>query len=44
MAQVAFGLFDWIDRGNVSLHQLYQERWLCCMNNHRVLITTITSN
>jgi ribosomal-protein-serine acetyltransferase len=20
------------------------EEWLCCMNNHRVLITTITSN
>jgi alkanesulfonate monooxygenase SsuD/methylene tetrahydromethanopterin reductase-like flavin-dependent oxidoreductase (luciferase family) len=26
MAQVNFGLFDWIDRGNVPLHQLYEER------------------
>ena len=26
MAQVAFGLFDWIDRGTVPLHQLYEER------------------
>ena len=26
MAQVDFGLFDWIDRGNAPLHQLYEER------------------
>src|SRR5918996_790094 len=26
MAQVAFGLFDWIDRGKAPLHQLYEER------------------
>ena len=26
MAQVAFGLFDWIDRGTAPLHQLYEER------------------
>ena len=26
MAQIAFGLFDWIDRGTAPLHQLYQER------------------
>lgn len=26
MAQVAFGLFDWIDRGEAPLHQLYEER------------------
>jgi len=27
MAQVDFGLFDWIDRGKAPLHQLYEE-WL----------------
>ena len=26
MTQVAFGLFDWIDRGTAPLHQLYEER------------------
>src|ERR671930_1558950 len=26
MAQVTFGLFDWIDRGTAPLHQLYEER------------------
>src|SRR5437016_12977750 len=26
MAQVAFGLFDWVDRGEAPLHQLYEER------------------
>ena len=26
MAQAAFGLFDWIDRGKSPLHQLYEER------------------
>ena len=26
MAQIEFGLFDWIDRGTAPLHQLYQER------------------
>jgi alkanesulfonate monooxygenase SsuD/methylene tetrahydromethanopterin reductase-like flavin-dependent oxidoreductase (luciferase family) len=26
MAQVAFGLFDWIDLGGAPLHQLYEER------------------
>jgi alkanesulfonate monooxygenase SsuD/methylene tetrahydromethanopterin reductase-like flavin-dependent oxidoreductase (luciferase family) len=26
MTQVAFGLFDWIDRGTAPLHQLYAER------------------
>jgi alkanesulfonate monooxygenase SsuD/methylene tetrahydromethanopterin reductase-like flavin-dependent oxidoreductase (luciferase family) len=26
MTQVAFGLFDWIDRGEAPLHQLYEER------------------
>lgn len=26
MAQATFGLFDWIDRGTVPLHQLYAER------------------
>jgi hypothetical protein len=26
MAQVAFGLFDWIDRGEAPLQQLYEER------------------
>jgi alkanesulfonate monooxygenase SsuD/methylene tetrahydromethanopterin reductase-like flavin-dependent oxidoreductase (luciferase family) len=26
MTQVAFGLFDWIDRGETPMHQLYQER------------------
>jgi alkanesulfonate monooxygenase SsuD/methylene tetrahydromethanopterin reductase-like flavin-dependent oxidoreductase (luciferase family) len=26
MAQVAFGVFDWIDRGKVPLHQLYAQR------------------
>ena len=26
MAQVAFGLFDWIDRGTVTLQQLDEER------------------
>ena len=26
MAQTAFGLFDWIDRGDAPLHQLYEER------------------
>lgn len=26
MAQVTFGLFDWIDRGKSPLHQLYEER------------------
>lgn len=26
MARVAFGLFDWIDRGETPLHQLYEER------------------
>ena len=26
MAQVDFGLFDWIDRGKAPLHQLYEER------------------
>lgn len=26
MAQVTFGLFDWIDRGKTPLHQLYEER------------------
>jgi alkanesulfonate monooxygenase SsuD/methylene tetrahydromethanopterin reductase-like flavin-dependent oxidoreductase (luciferase family) len=26
MAQVDFGLFDWIDRGTTDLHQLYEER------------------
>ena len=26
MDQVAFGLFDWIDRGEAPLHQLYEER------------------
>ncbi len=26
MDQVTFGLFDWIDRGEAPLHQLYEER------------------
>src|SRR5262249_45678032 len=26
MAQVAFGVFDWIDRGKAPLRQLYEER------------------
>ena len=26
MTQVAFGLFDWIDRGKVPLQRLYEER------------------
>src|SRR5438477_7311003 len=26
MAQVAFGVFDWIDRGRAPLRQLYEER------------------
>ena len=26
MTQVSFGLFDWIDRGQAPLHQLYAER------------------
>jgi alkanesulfonate monooxygenase SsuD/methylene tetrahydromethanopterin reductase-like flavin-dependent oxidoreductase (luciferase family) len=26
MAQVAFGMFDWIDRGKAPMHQLYAER------------------
>jgi hypothetical protein len=26
MTPVAFGLFDWIDRGTAPLHQLYEER------------------
>lgn len=26
MTQVAFGMFDWIDRGKAPLHQLYEER------------------
>lgn len=26
MAQLAFGMFDWIDRGHVPLHQLYADR------------------
>ena len=26
MAQVTFGLFDWIDRGKTPLYQLYEER------------------
>src|SRR5262245_13009517 len=26
MAQVTFGMFDWIDRGKTPLHQLYEER------------------
>jgi hypothetical protein len=26
MAQVTFGLFDWIDRGKAPLQQLYEER------------------
>jgi hypothetical protein len=26
MAQVTFGLCDWIDRGQAPLHQLYEER------------------
>jgi len=26
MTRVAFGLFDWIDRGEAPLHQLYEER------------------
>src|SRR5262249_35130922 len=26
MAQVTFGLFDWMDRGTAPLHQLYEER------------------
>src|SRR5262249_9881895 len=26
MAQVTFGLFDWIDRGEAPLYQLYEER------------------
>jgi alkanesulfonate monooxygenase SsuD/methylene tetrahydromethanopterin reductase-like flavin-dependent oxidoreductase (luciferase family) len=26
MTQVAFGIFDWIDRGTAPLHQLYEER------------------
>jgi alkanesulfonate monooxygenase SsuD/methylene tetrahydromethanopterin reductase-like flavin-dependent oxidoreductase (luciferase family) len=26
MARIAFGLFDWIDRGETPLHQLYEER------------------
>ena len=26
MAEVAFGLFDWIDRNEAPLHQLYEER------------------
>ncbi len=26
MAQVDFGVFDWIDRGRAPLHQLYEER------------------
>ena len=26
MAQTTFGLFDWIDRGDAPLHQLYEER------------------
>jgi hypothetical protein len=26
MTQVAFGVFDWIDRGTAPLHQLYEDR------------------
>jgi len=26
MAQAAFGMFDWIDRGKTPIHQLYEER------------------
>ena len=26
MAQIEFGLFDWIDRSTAPLHQLYEER------------------
>jgi hypothetical protein len=26
MAQATFGIFDWIDRGNTPLQQLYEER------------------
>lgn len=26
MTQVAFGVFDWIDRGRAPLRQLYEER------------------
>ena len=26
MTQVAFGVFDWIDRGKAPLRQLYEER------------------
>ena len=26
MAQVSFGLFDWVDRGETPLQQLYEER------------------
>jgi len=26
MAEVTFGLFDWLDRGNTPLQQLYEER------------------
>ena len=26
MDQIAFGLFDWVDRGQRPLHQLYEER------------------
>ena len=26
MTQLDFGIFDWIDRANAPLHQLYEER------------------
>ena len=26
MQKITFGLFDWIDRGDVPVHQLYKER------------------
>jgi hypothetical protein len=26
MAEIGFGLFDWIDRATAPLHQLYEER------------------
>ncbi len=30
MTEVSFGVFDWIDRGNASLYQLYEDR-LCLL-------------
>ena len=37
MTEVSFGVFDWIDRGNAPLNQLYEDR-LCLLEEADLIL------